>query len=155
MSKKLIVLILFVFLLISTVLISLFGKNPDPPIVRVNEIVFQPNIDDKYYYNEEGILIVTIDITDLKKTGDKYVINYELNCLIKPENAANKMLVFTIYDEAKKQFVEFSSDGLMTITLKSKVSTDFEVYAKSADAAVSAQSKIIIYLHVDQKDNPW
>ena len=155
MNKKLIVLILFVFLLISTVLISLLGKKPDPPIVRVDNISFEPNQNDNYSYNEENILVVVIDITNLNKTGDSYVINYQLNCKVKPDNAVNKIILYNVFDPANKEYVEFTSDGLLTITLNSKVSKDFVIIATSTDDAVRAQSKMIVRLHVDQSDNPW
>ena len=154
MNKKLIVLILFIFLLLSTVVISILGKNPDPPIVRVDSISFYPNEGDNYEIVDD-ILIVTIDITDLEKENDKYVIKYQLNCIVTPENAANKIILYNIYNTSDKQYASVSSDGLVTIERDSKVSYDYIIIAKSADSAVKAECKMIIRLHIKQVDNPW
>ena len=154
MNKKLIVLILFIFLLLSTVAISLLGKKPDPPIVRVDTVTFIPNEGDKYSYVDDE-LVVVIDINDLEKTDGKYVITYQLNCVISPIDAANKIILYNLFSTNYKEYVEISSTGFVTITLDSKQSMDFEFIAKSADDAVNAVSKIKISLFYKGTDNPW
>ena len=154
MNKKLIILILFVFLLLSTVVISILGKNPDPPIIRVDHITFIPNEDDTFEY-VDGVLIVTIDVTDLEKENDKYVVTYQLNCEVSPSDAANKTLRYNLYNSSDKQYASISSDGLVTIERDSKVSYDYVIIAKSADIAVKAECKMIIRIQFKQVDNPW
>ena len=154
MNKKLIVLILFVFLLISTVLISLLGKKPDPDKVRANEIVIYPNNGDNFSFIDNQ-LIVVIDITDLEKTNDKYVINYQINCEVKPDNAVNKNVIYNLYNVELKDYVTITPTGLVTITLDGKIQQDFVILAKTEDSAVGIETKMTIRIVFDQEDSPW
>lgn len=150
MNKKLIVLILFIFLLLSTVVISIFGKKPDPPVVHVEEIVFVAGEGDKTEVNEEGLFVVIINIDELEETQGKYVIKYQLNYILNPENAANKIVRFNVENPDQKDLVTFTSTGLVTIELSSKVSTDITVIVTSADDASRASAKMIIRLEAKQ-----
>ena len=155
MNKKLIVLILTVFMLLTTVIISIFGKQPDPPVVHVETIEFYALETEDFEYTEEGILVVKIDIQALKKSGDKYIIEYQLNYNIGPEDAANKMLHFNVENADYKKLVDITSTGLMTISLDEKVGFDIGVVVTSADDASRAEAKMILRLVYQDEGNPW
>ena len=154
MNKKIIVLILFIFLLLSTIVISIFGKNPDPPIVRVEQVAFTPNNGDVYEY-VDGVFIVTIDITDLSKEDDKYVVTYQINTFVSPSDATNQVVNYSLYNSSDKEFVNIDSTGMVTLELKEKVTYDYIILAKSADDALKAEAKMILRIKVRQVDKPW
>ena len=155
MNKKLIVLILTVFMLLTTVVISIFGKQPDPPVVHVEKIEFTPGEGDIYEYNEDGTLVVKVDIQNVQKTGDKYIIEYQLNYIIGPEDAANKILHFNVGNPDYKNIVSFTSTGLMTVELEEKRELNITVKVSSADDASRAEAQMIIILEYEIVDNPW
>ena len=81
MNKKLIVLILFIFLLLSIVLISLLGKKPDPPIQHASNIDFVFESEENVEFDDtvdRNCYVVTLDVTDLEKTDGYYVVTYQL-----------------------------------------------------------------------------
>lgn len=154
MNKKIIVLILFIFLLLSTIIISIFGKNPDPPIIRVEQVTFTPNNGDVYEY-VDGVFIVTIDITDLSKEDDKYIVTYQMNTVVYPSDATNQVVNYSLYNSGDKEVLHIDPTGMVTLELTEKVSYDYIILAKSTDDALNVEAKMILRIKVKQVDKPW
>lgn len=147
MNKKLIVIILAVFMLITIVIISEFGGLPAHPDKLASEIVFSPNEDDDYSVNDDGILVINLDINDLEANEEGvFVFYYQLNYVVNPKEAKNKTVVFNPKDISQEDFLDISSDGLITFELPTRFETSFEIVATSADVSSQAKNSIIINL---------
>ena len=137
MNKKLIVLILVVFMLLSVVVIGLFGAQPAPPTPRVEGLYF---VDE----NQEEITKIDINIKDLQpdKNG-KYVITCQINYVIIPDNAIDKRLEFITGNDSEiyEDLVEITSDGYVTITLESLVPLSIPIIARCVDQSADFYGK--------------
>ena len=170
MNKKLIVLILSVFLLLSTVLICLIGMQPDPPKVSVGSIEFALQNDGNEYIceyipNEDGTMEevvkgVVLNINDIAEEDGKIIITYQAKIKILPTDANNKEVIFNSLDPDKADlftFTQVSEDNtelfLVTITLTKKVATDLKIKVTSADDSVSASAEFVIRLKYNPKDD--
>lgn len=142
MNKKLIVLILVIFMLLSVVVIGLFGAQPAPPTPRVEEVSFVGE-------NNEIITKVDINIKEIEKNEDgKYVINYQLKYIIIPENAVDKRLEFKVYTDGNNDIyndlVDISPDGYITITLDSLIPISIPIIARCVDKSADFYGKTAI-----------
>ena len=148
MNKKLIVIILAVFMLVTIVIISEFGGLPAHPDKIASEIIFEPNEDDDYSVNDNGILVITMDINDLQPNENgEFVFYYQLNYVVNPKEAKDKSVTFHPKDISQDKFIEdISPEGLITFKFTTKIATTIEIVAKSNDEASKAQNSIIIDL---------
>ena len=159
MNKKLIVLILFIFLLLSVVVISLLGKKPEPPIQHASNIEFfvetlEPVFDEetKVIYDadvdqETGVITVNINVTNLEKINGYYVLTYQLQYNIYPEASIDKRVLINTLHSSDSEYITISEEGLVTICFaESTFEKQFEIVIKSLDYAASsgAQDKIIL-----------
>lgn len=127
MNKKIIVIILFLFLILSVVMISLFGKQPK---------VDDPTVENIYFVNDkaEEISILEIETNNLEKNEEGfYVIIVQLNYVIEPENVVNDELEFKFVDSKTYEFASVSNTGLLTITLDELVPLSFTVTVHCLD----------------------
>jgi hypothetical protein len=88
MNKKIIVLLLVVFCLASTIIISVFGKLPeDSSIISVNAIMFVDTSkeDGMCEVNEEGYKVISLE---------KGTVEYQLEWLINPSEATDQSVSF-------------------------------------------------------------
>ena len=161
MNKKLIVLILFIFLLLSIVVISHLGKKPDPPVQHAANIEFV--VDDNTRFDHElEQLIIDINVTELEeegklaKEGKYYVIRYQLNYVIYPETSIDKRVHIAPLHPNDSQYISISQDGLVTIKFTdNSFEKQFEIIIKSLDYAASstAQDKIVINIYRTKQEH--
>ena len=157
MNKKLIVLILFIFLLLSIVLISLLGKKPDPPILHASDIefVFDSNDTNVNFDIDRNCNIVSIDVTNLDPIDGFYVVTYQLNYVIYPEKSIDQRVQISLLHSSDEQYLSISEDGLVTIKYTNPgFEKSFEIVIKSLDPSASseAQDKVIITLERERID---
>ena len=166
MNKKLIVLILFVFLLISTVLICLIGMQPDKDPVYVQTLEFDDQTDGHNYRYEyikqddgtlyEDVVGVVININDLEAVDGKYVINYIVKVKFGPTDAdIGKDLLLSVVNANYAGMVSFEKiveeDGgydlfNVTIVLDKKPARDIKIKVTSTDDNVGAEDEFVISL---------
>ena len=150
MNKKLIVLILFIFLLLSIVLISLLGKKPDPPIQHASNIDFVFESEENVQFDDtvdRNCYVVTLDVTDLEKTDGYYVVIYQLKYIVYPETSVDKRVQINLLHSADEEYVTISEDGLVTIKFTNPgFEKSIEIVIKSLDISASsgAQDKVIL-----------
>ena len=149
MNKKLIVLILFVFLVLSVVFISLFGQQPKIEDSTVTDIYF---VDE----NNEKISLLEIDTKNVEANEDGlYVITIQLNYVVVPDDAANKNVIFKFVDEETNNIATVSDTGLLVITLDELVATSFAINVHCVDTSASFYQKFTrldINILVEQED---
>ena len=168
MNKKLIVLILFIFLLLSIVVISLFGKKPEPPIQHASNIEFfvetlDPILDEETLViydadvdQETGIIIVNIDVTDLEKTNGYYIVTYQLQYNVYPESSIDKRVLINTLHSSDSEYVSISEEGLVTIQFtESTFEKQFEIVIKSLDYAASSGAEDKIILNIIREKNEF
>lgn len=150
MNKKLIVLILFIFLLLSIVLISLLGKKPDPPIQHASNIDFVFESEENVQFDDtvdRNCYVVTLDVTDLEKTDGYYVVTYQLKYIVYPETSVDKRVQINLLHSSDEEYVTISEDGLVTIKFTNPgFEKSIEIVIKSLDISASsgAQDKVIL-----------
>lgn len=140
MNKKIIVMILAVFMILSIVSIYVFNgyvSSKKPP--RVEEV---------FFVDKDGNKIdrISIDINDIEINKDgKYVIEVQLNYVINPSDSLDPRLQFKIYnvgDTSKlEEVVNCSNEGLITITLDSLVSLTIPIVATCFDKNATFSGK--------------
>lgn len=168
MNKKLIVLILFIFLLLSIVVISLFGKKPEPPIQHASNIEFfvetlEPVVDEETQViydadidQESGIITVNIDVTNLEKVDGYYVLTYQLQYNIYPEASIDKRVLINTLHSSDLEYVSISEDGLVTIQFtESTFEKQFEIVIKSLDYAATSGAADKIILNIIREKNEF
>ena len=148
MNKKIVVLILFIFCLIATILISVYGKVPeDSSRTPVESIEFiDPTTDDgECKLNSSGEKIIEIE------TG---TTEYQLNYKINPDYATEQNVTFVIINGA--EFATISETGLITFT--SEYSITVRIYSNFYDN----KTDVVIIDFVGEKgevidptDNPF
>ena len=123
MNKKIVVLFLFIFCLVATILISVYGKMPeDSSRTPVESIEFvDPTTDDgECKLTSDGNKIIEIE------TG---TTEYQLNYRINPDYATEKNVTFVIINGA--EFATISETGLITFT--SEYSITIRIYSNFYD----------------------
>lgn len=161
MNKKLMVLIIALFLSLSLVLISLLGTIPIGKSQSVSEIIFLPSDSDEIgEFDEEskffGLLNVKIDIIGLKEPeeGEKFVVTYVMSYEVKPLNASNKEIKFAVKDPVYKDYVSFeiveNSDSNSTvssvkiiISLPAKSEEEIEIVFSASDSSGVSNSFVL------------
>ena len=123
MNKKIVVLFLFIFCLIATILISVYGKMPeDSSRTPVQSIEF---IDPE---TEDGECKLTSDgnkIIEIETGTTEYQLNYRIN----PDYATEQTVTFVIINGA--EFATISETGLITFT--SEYSITVRIYSNFYD----------------------
>ena len=117
MNKKIIVLLLVVFCLASTIIISVFGKVPeDSSIINVNAIMFVDNSteDGMCEVNEEGYKMIHLE---------KGTVEYQLEWLINPSEATDKSVSFQIVNGQENASI--SKTGLVSFSYDVEDESEF------------------------------
>lgn len=123
MNKKIIVLILSVFCILATIIISVFGKVPeDTSRVPVSAIMFVDNTteDGMCEVNEEGIKIILIE---------KGTTEYQLQYFINPSEATDQSVSFQIVSGI--EYASVSETGVITFYEQSSVTV--KIYSNPLD----------------------
>ena len=123
MNKKIIVLILIIFCLASTIIISVFGKVPDDSgRVPVNAIMFVDNS------TEDGLCV---ENADGHKTIniERGTETYQLEWLINPSQASEQEVTFQIV--SGQDYATVSETGLVTFTMEYPVT--IKIYSNMTD----------------------
>jgi hypothetical protein len=123
MNKKIIVLILTVFCILATIIISVFGKVPeDTSRVPVSTIMFVDNTteDGMCEVNEEGIKIILIE---------KGTTEYQLQYFINPSEATDQSVSFQIVSGI--EYASVSETGVITFYEQSSVTV--KIYSNALD----------------------
>lgn len=154
MNKKIIVLILVLFCLLSTVLISVLGKVPEDDKyykVETLEILDVTKPDNKCELNVDGEKIIKLEANDIKTTDSygKEVWVYQLNYLITPDNATNPEVSFEVLNENLKNDIVISDTGEITF-YKEIISVTIKV--TSLDQNVSIFDTVIIEFIFDNTE---
>ena len=159
MNKKLIVLILFIFLLLSIVIISLLGKKPDPPILHASNIDFVFESDEYVEFDDSknrNCYVVTLDVTDLEKIDGYYMVTYQLKYIIYPENSIDKRVEIGLLHSSDEEYVSISEDGLVTVKFTNPgFEKSIEIIIKSLDPSASsgAQDKVVLNIVREKVDD--
>lgn len=114
MNKKLMVLIITLFLSLSLVIISLFGTIPMDKGKKVSDIIFLPNDDYEIGWFDEsskynGLLNVKIDLLTLEEpaTGEAFVVTYVMTYEVKPRNVTDNTVRYAVKDPIYNDYVSF------------------------------------------------
>lgn len=109
MNKKVIILILAVFCIISTILVSVFGKIPeDNARIAVESISFidPTKEDNQCQVNENGTKIIYIE---------RGITEYQLQYVINPTDASEQEVYFELYSNSNvAEIAKVSETGLIT-----------------------------------------
>jgi hypothetical protein len=108
MNKKVVAMLLVVFCIIATIVISVFGKLPEDSYrtaVESIEFIDPTQEDDKCKLNSDGDKIIEIPV------GTK---EYQINYIINPSDATELDVTFVIINGA--EYAEISKEGLITFT---------------------------------------
>lgn len=109
MNKKIIILILAVFCIISTILVSVFGKVPeDNTRIAVESISFidPTQKDNQCQLNENGTKIIYIE---------RGTTQYQLHYVINPTDASEQEVYFELYSNSDvTEIATVSETGLIT-----------------------------------------
>ena len=117
MNKKIIVLLLVVFCLASTIIISVFGKLPeDSSIISVNAIMFVDTSkeDGMCEVNEEGYKVISLE---------KGTVEYQLEWLINPSEATDQSVSFQIVNGQENATI--SETGLISFLYNIEDESEF------------------------------
>ena len=123
MNKKIIVLILSIFCILATILVSVFGKVPeDSSRVPVSTIMFVDDSteDGMCEVNEEGTKIIFIE----KDTNE-----YQLQYFINPSEATDQSVSFQIISGV--EYASVSETGVITFYEQSSVTV--RIYSNPLD----------------------
>ena len=123
MNKKIIVLILIIFCLASTIVISIFGKVPeDSGRVAVNAIMFVDNSTEDGLCVENADGYKTINIQRGTET-------YQLEWLINPSQATEQDVTFQIVNG--QDYASVSETGLVSFEMELPVT--IKIYSNMTD----------------------
>ena len=123
MNKKIIVLILIVFCLASTIVISIFGKVPeDSGRVAVNAIMF---VD---HSTEDGLCVENADGYKTINV-ERGTETYQLEWLINPSQATEQDVTFQIVNG--QDYATVSKTGLVTFLMEYPVTV--KIYSNMTD----------------------
>ena len=123
MNKKIIVLILTVFCIAATLVISMFGKSPeDSSRIAVTSIMFVDSSTESGMcdVNDEGVKVISID---------KGTTKYQLEYFINPSEATDQSVSFQIISGI--EYAEISETGL--ITFYEQTSITVKIYSNPLD----------------------
>ena len=138
MNKKIIVLLLVVFCLASTIVISIFGKVPeDSGRVAVNAIMFVDNS------TEDGLCVENADgyKTISIKRGTE---TYQLEWLINPSQATEQDVTFQVVNG--QDYATVNETGLVTFTMELPVT--IKIYSNMTDF----KTDVVILTFVGNQD---
>lgn len=117
MNKKIIVLLLVVFCLASTIIISVFGKVPeDSSIINVNAIMFLDSSteDGMCEVNDEGYKMIHLE---------KGTVEYQLEWLLNPSEATDQSVSFQIVNGQENATI--SETGLVSFAYNIEDESEF------------------------------
>ena len=138
MNKKIIVLLLVVFCLASTIVISIFGKVPeDSGRVAVNAIMFVDNS------TEDGLCVENAD--GYKTISIKrWTETYQLEWLINPSQATEQDVTFQVVNG--QDYATVNETGLVTFTMELPVTV--KIYSNMTDF----KTDVVILTFVGNQD---
>lgn len=106
MNKKIVVLILVIFCILATIVMSIFGKVPEDssrtPVESI-EFIDPTKTNNKCEINEDGDKIIYIE---------KGTVEYQVNYIINPSNASELTVYFEIING--KEYASINETGLIT-----------------------------------------
>ena len=123
MNKKVVVLLLAVFCIIATIVMSVFGKVPEDTYrtaVETIEFVDPTQEDDKCKVNSEGEKVIEIPMGTTE---------YQLKYVINPSDATELDVTFVIINGA--EFAQVSEEGL--VTFNKEYSITVKIYSNFYD----------------------
>lgn len=123
MNKKVVVMILVVFCILATIIISVFGKMPEDSYrtaVESIEFIDPSKPDGKCDLNSDGEKLIYIE------KGTK---EYQLNYIINPTDATEQNVSFVIINGA--EYSSVSEDGI--VTFEKEYAVTIKIYSNFFD----------------------
>lgn len=161
MNKKLMVLIIVLFLSLSLVVISLLGTIPMEKGKKVTDIVFLPSDEHEIGFFDEdskysGLLNVKIDLLPFEEPqeGQNFVVTYVMTYKVEPNNVTNNEVKFAVKDPLYNDYVSFEEvenndpnpnvkSVKIIVTLPDKSEEEIEVVFTASDSSGVSNSFVL------------